>query len=46
MSKVLFLDIDGVVLPAGAEIIYDHEGTILPCGARLVIVSEEKPQLE
>lgn len=34
------------ILPAGATIIYDHEGTILPCGARLVIMSEEKPQIE
>ncbi len=34
------------VLPAGAVIEYDHEGKILPCGARLVIISEEKPQLE
>jgi hypothetical protein len=34
------------ILPAGSEIIYDHEGTILPCGARLVIVSQEKPQIE
>lgn len=33
-------------LPPGSEVIYDNAGKILPCGARLVIISDEKPELE